>query len=350
MHSRSFLSHPLSRNKCNQCKSQLWNICVVYKFNCSLCMLFVFGLLVLYIRDNCWNISIHIPNQTLSENTTSSKSYLNKLTSHTMSSSSCPYTNPTYPSIGADMSYICPLNKPYRIGTSWYLFKHVQPILTGNDLVYFNNFIDQIDVLRSFVMNITHSNKDLQVSFKPNNDLHMAYQYISCQSGTEINRIKSEWDKILNVNKYENIFQKYGFSSWNDLKICFDEILCMNDDYRGAVTYNLYLNEQSQNLMKELVEITEQIEQNTLDINLSFKRNIDQQSFHITLFTIVNPNDFNSFDAKLLMDMINNEIKNNIGCIMLGVQPFMRDKWCYNTRKLNDKTKFKWNCELISDV
>ena len=129
---------------------------------------------------------------------------------------------------------------------------------------------------------------------------------------------------MINDSNYIDIFQKYNKSwkSWQDIEICFDKVLCSVGSYVGAVGYNLYLDYKSQILFKELINRTEQIEENKFNIKLSFHRNTDQQSFHVTLgsMDVKNNDDRTIIDYKGLMDYVNN--KNiDFPCFKLDVQP-----------------------------
>ena len=70
---------------------------------------------------------------------------------------------------------------------------------------------------------------------------------------------------------YIDIFKKYTklWSKWEDIKICFDKVMCSVGSYIGSIGYNLYLDYKS----RELIETTRYIQENKYNIKLSFHRN-----------------------------------------------------------------------------
>ena len=299
----------------------------------------------------------------------SEASYLNPFAMHSLGDigGTCPYVNPTYPSIGPDTPILCPQHKRWRQGISWF-FKHD---INGLDYTNSNyndkqnnqtlqNFFSSIEMIKDVFIEFgskfypeLHSNGSLITHIKNADELHLTYQYLSCQNKNELQSWINDWNNIIKDSNYIDIFQKYNksWNKWEDIEICFDKVLCSVGSYAGSIGYNLYLDYKSQMLLKELIDTTEYIEENNYNIKLSFHRNKDQQSFHVTLGSMyVNNNgDRTIIDYKQLMDYVN-EKNIQIPCIKLNVQPQISAKTCYSTREIDDKRyKFKWQCVDIGN-
>ena len=261
-----------------------------------------------------------------------------------------------YPSIGPDISYICPSDKKYRAGLVWYLQKDIAQNIAEDDKKAaddLDNFFKQIESFKQVINNnIDINNKDLQISGMKNvESFHLSFQYFSCVTEDEIKTIKSNLDHIVKHDDIMNIIKnnKNGYKSWSDVQVCFDRVLCMNDNYYGGYMFNLYLDDESQKLMRDLVTKMEEIEEDQYNIDLTFKRVKHQQAFHISLAAIANTMDYKAFDAADLMDVINKEMNGKWPCIKLAVPPPLKDEWCFNSKKLKkDKLpKFQWKCAPI---
>lgn len=362
---------PPPKTKLQRVKEKVWYLCCSYKIGCSVWMLTLFGLSLLYLRDNYTNISFKnimsvIPNigqvqqDTIISNGAILKrpindiEYLHINAYHNIGYGTCPYSNPNYPSIGPDISYICPSDKQYRAGSVWYLQKDISQNIPEKDTKSsddLDKFLKNTEVFQEIVRNNTNSNDtNLQISFKKIDKLHLTFQYISCQEENDILSLKKNWNDLVQNEDVLGIIKNAGYESWNDVQVCFDRVLCMNDNYFGGYSYNLYLNEKSQKLMKQLIDKTEEIEKKEYDIDLTFKRVEHQQAFHITLCSITNTFDYDSFDAKKLMNEINDEMKSkDWGCFKLGIPPPLKNEWCFNSKQLKDKgfPKFQWKCAPI---
>ena len=338
-------------------------------------MLLVFAGFMVYVNDNYINLTISLPSNMLNlasfsatsnlKSTTSidhELSYLHPFAFRSLGYGTCPYTTPVYPNIGPDIPFICPSNKPYRISSAWYLKEIMLDKKEKSDKS--NNeddnkddnaenkfpkdiaeFFAQFERLKSVMDNSTGSKeKGITKKLKKTDGLHLTYLYTSCQTEKEVKTIHDEWNNIMQEMEYKSIFKEYGYASWDDVEICFDRVLCMNDNHYGGVTYNLYLDHKSQELMQKLVAKTEEIQEEKYEIDLTFKR-IDQQSFHITLGTITNTKDYNAFDGKALMDLINDETNNKFPCIKLRKEPPIQNFICKNKKTLQKTLpKFEWDC------
>eukprot|EP01083_Nonionella_stella_P078041 213359_1 len=142
----------------------------------------------------------------------------------------------------------------------------------------------------------------MDIVLKNDEQYHLTYQYLNCQTKENIQKLVQNEHEIFGNDdgKYAKIFKEFGFDSWSDVEIGFDQILCMNDHYNGAITFDLFLDAKSQKLLKKLIERTEYIQENEFKVEPYLKRNIHQQSFHFTIGTIyIDENDYNEFDSKL---------------------------------------------------
>ena len=363
---------PPPKNKCKQYTGKCWYFCVKFKINCSLWLLLVFAAFMVYLNDNYINLTISLPDtiniaSSSSSPTTSKKtnsmnnelSYLHPFAFRSVGYGTCPYTMASYPNVGPSIPFICPSNKPYRIGSAWYL---KEDLLDGDNEKTEKNdkdekdknkpketnidkFFAQFEIVKSVMENNTDSKeKGINKRLKKVEGLHLSYLYTSCQTKKEVETIHNEWNDIIKSDEYESIFKEYGYESWTDIEVCFDRILCMNDNHYGGVTYGLYLDDKSQELMHKLVAKTEEIQMDNYNIDLTFKR-IEQQSFHITLGTITNTKDYNAFDGKKLMDLMNQQTMNKFPCIKLSKQPPIQDYICKNKKTLQKTLpKFEWDC------
>eukprot|EP00484_Ammonia_sp_Unknown_P024751 CAMPEP_0197034162 /NCGR_PEP_ID=MMETSP1384-20130603/12349_1 /TAXON_ID=29189 /ORGANISM="Ammonia sp." /LENGTH=327 /DNA_ID=CAMNT_0042464051 /DNA_START=116 /DNA_END=1099 /DNA_ORIENTATION=- len=324
---------------------------------CSLSMLLLFAVAVLYLNENYTTISIspivRMITPTISStpsDTMHSIPYLHPLAYHSLAYGTCPYTNPTFPSIGPDLSSFCPSNKPMRSATAWYFDKHIRHHIAKDDTQSasdLDNFFKQYETFREIVRNNTNSSdKALEISLKKASGLHLTYQYLSCQTEQEIATLYKHWDGIINDEQVVEMMGNAG-GSWQAMEVCFDRVLCMNDNAHGGYAFNLYLDETSQELMRRLVTKTEEIEQEKYAVQLAYRRVRDQQAFHVTLASVTNMEDYDAFDARRLMERVNEEI-GSWPCIRLAVAPPFKTEMCYNTKTLQEKQpKFQWKCTDI---
>eukprot|EP01083_Nonionella_stella_P000071 199_1 len=348
------------QTKFQKISGKLWHFCVKIKFSCSVWMLLVFGLFVIYLNDNYTNFTISIPNTQLLSRFTSVSStssgaipYLNPNALHG-GYGTCPYTTPTYPNIGPDIPVICPSKKAYRIGAAWYLkediLKHRDKSKDTKDIT---QFFKVFDTLKGIVDNTTDAlDQAVTKKWKRTDGLHLTYSYGACLTERDAKAMHDDWANMVKLKAgYDDILKLYGYDSWTDAKVCFDQVLCMNDNHYGGVTYNLYLDTKSQEMMKRLAAKTEQIQENEYDIALTFKRE-EQQSFHITLGTISNTKDYDLFDGKKLMDVINKKTMGKFPCIRLTKPPPIENYMCKSTKKLaKGAPKFDWDCnDLVVNV
>eukprot|EP01083_Nonionella_stella_P162109 531850_1 len=219
-------------------------------------MLIVFALFVIYWNNNYMNIAILLPHtNVLSSNSKATLSYLNPNVFRSLHGT-CPFTNPMYPSIGPNIPYICPSQKPYRIGTSWYFKADILDHREDKDDIDIRRFFETFEKLKSIIQIYTDDDA-LITRLQKANTLHLAYLYTSCQSKQEITIIHSKWPDMIEGDQYDGIFKQYGFNAWSDASICFDKVLCMNDDHSGGISFNLYLNSKSQEMMQQLAAKTE---------------------------------------------------------------------------------------------
>ena len=366
-----FQPPPPPTSKFKKYTGKCWYFCVKFKINCSIWMLLAFAALMIYFNDNYINLTISLPStmsilsfggqdsaSSFSSSSSSSlsstgsdsiPSYLHPFALYKVPYGSCPFTTPAYPNIGPDIPYICPSTKPYRIGSAWYL---EQDLLDNrkdkDDNKDIMQFFAEFERLKSIMTNNTDSKeKGMTKRLKKTDGLHLSYLYTSCQTQKEVKTIHDEWNDIIQTTEYQSIFKEAGYKSWEDVQVCFDRVLCMNDNYFGGVTYNLYLDKKSQDLMQKLVAKTEEIQENKYNVDLTFKRK-DQQSFHITLGTITNTKDYDAFDGKELMDIINDATKGRFPCIKLTKKPPIQNYICKNKKTLQKASpKFDWDCTDI---
>ena len=285
--------------------------------------------------------------------------YLNPAALHRISdiNGNCPYTSPAFPHILPDVPLICPENKKWRHGLSWKFMPWVYPMIKNNPDQLSNlhqlleSFENIIEIMQNYAKHYERIFNQTTVRTPKHNVsdfLHIGYQYISCQSEEEIRILLQNMDEIMDDRKYLDIFKEYNYRSWSDIEICFDKVLCMNNVGMGA-GYNLYLDCKSQRMMKALINRTEYIEESEFGIDLSFHRNIHQQSFHITIGRVtVTKGDTARFDYVELMDIINDGI--NLPCIKLGGPPRMSEKSCYAVKELNERRRLqflKQHCEIL---
>eukprot|EP01084_Bolivina_argentea_P259755 438422_1 len=359
----SFFRSPRTpKSKSQKVKEKLWYICCSYKRSCSLWMLLLFGLTILYLRDNYkqfahTHITRFIPTFAMSTitSTTSSTdaeiSYLHPLSYKSIGYGTCPFSSPTFPNIGPNIPFMCPSKKRYRASAVWYLQKDVLQNMSEDDgsTDTIDEFFKNVELFKHIVRNNTDTTSgDLQITFKKTSGLNIIYQYVSCQTEADIEKLKFKWNDIIKDDEYSEILSEFGYKSWKDMKICFDKILCVAENYFGGYSFNLYLCEKSQKMLKKLITKTEEIEEKNYLVDLTFKRVEHQQAFHVELASITNIVDHKAFDAKKLMDKINKEMKGKFPCIQLVKEPPFKNEWCYNTKKLKEKSlKFQWKCAEI---
>ena len=253
----------------------------------------------------------------------------------------------------ADQSFICPRFRPYYLSVTWYFVKDTIPHLTDeNDKKRMSEFFKSMEEVRDIINNFVNNDyphNDIDVILKSEKDLHLTFEYINCQKQSNIQIIDTnKMDIFGNNDRYKDIFNEFGYNSWDDVVIGFDKILCINDHANGDITYDLFLDQKSQNLMKQLIERSEEIIEKEYNINLIMHRIKDQQAFHVTIGTIyIKENDYNDFDSKLLMDTLNHKMYAKFPSIKLANYPQTKAFMKYNTLTLNDKYQFKMSIKDI---
>ena len=220
--------------------------------------------------------------------------------------------------------------------------------MNEKDKLSMNTFFERMERVRDIInefVTLNYPHNDMEVSLKSENDLHLTYQYINCQTQTTIQMIhKNERIIFGDDNKYKSIFAKYGYQSWKDIMVSFDKILCINDHANGDITFDLFLDGPSQELMRKLIGRTEKIQLTEFNVQLNLYRQRDQQAFHVTIGTLyIKENDYNDFDSKLLMDILNHEMYATFPAIKLGNYPQVKAYMKYNTLSLLDNHRFKWD-------
>ena len=283
----------------------------------------------------------------------SSLSYLHPAAFRNVGCGNCPFTNPTFGCIGPDQSFICPSNRPYYIGAGWYLSRDTVPFINNEKdkqalEIFFRNMDKVRNMIRDFIKNNYPNPEAAQVTLKDDFKFHLTYQYLNCQTKSNIKTITKNRKEIFeNDENYKDILNEFGYNSIKEIIISFDKILCMNDHYNGDVTFDLFLDEKSQNLMKKLIERTERIETKQFGVKPYLSRVRDQQAFHFTIGTIYTKDaDYNDLDSKGLMDKLNEEISDKFEAIPLLNYPQLDGSphdfvMKQNTFQLNDRYTFK---------
>eukprot|EP01083_Nonionella_stella_P127283 385599_1 len=340
------LRSTVSQTKFKRISRAIFFFCVQFKVTCSIWMLIVFALFVIYLNDNYMNPVISLPHTNVLSSTAPTLPYLNPNTFRSLYGN-CPFTNPTYPSIGPDIPYICPSQKPYRIGSVWYLERDILEYRSAKDGdIDIKRFFETYENIKSIILNYTDHGAFIK-RLKSTDSLHLAYLYTSCQTKQDITTIHNKWPDMIDSDHYDDIFNQYGFNSWTDATICFDRVLCMNNDNSGQISFNLYLDSMSQKMMQQLAAKTEEIQTTKHDIELTFQR-VEQQSFHVTLGSVLNTEDFGSFDANKLMNIVNEKTLGQFPCIRLTQPPAIAAKMCKNTKNLQKSIpRFDWHCVEI---
>eukprot|EP01084_Bolivina_argentea_P003899 7385_1 len=124
------------------------------------------------------------------ETSNRSPSYLHSSAFRNIGCGNCPYTNPTFGSIGPDQAFICPSNRPWYVGASWYLVRDTVPFINNDkDKQALDSFFDNMQKIRNIIKDYYKNNENIELTLKDNKGYHLTYQYLNCQTDENIAKI-----------------------------------------------------------------------------------------------------------------------------------------------------------------